>query len=574
MATIDQNLQRIQTVHTDMANSVTNKFGYTFSSGNGFEQIASKLGDISTDINTQLASLLGNFTATIQVTTVAGAAVTATLGQSVLTAIANNQGVATINVDMRGTYSIQSTTSNGSGKVAGVSNISQVEITTKNETQSTTVSFANLTINIPSGSTYQLTDNTTTYSGTSSGIDITYYLPNLGTWNISCTNGTESSSDSVTVSDYISYSKTLSYVKVYGVIWDKTNTSTVLTRTDDSANFSNPDPFVNDGNHSGSSPFDNLYPWNGMVKETFADGNVMVKIPKFWYKITNSDSQMTIQIADGAKTGFKVSPAHQARYSGDIERDYVYLGKYKCNSSYKSVSGVNPITNITRATARSGCRKQGTSSNIDGYYQQDFHTFWTVRMLYIVEFANWNSQEVLGYGCGTATLSGSTNSMPYHTGTINSSRTAYETGVQYRNIEAPYGIALEYVDGIYFNGSNYLTINIVNNPNNFSDSVGGVSIGTRSGGAGFIKDLATGSGDYDWAMYPPPNGTQDTSGGGYQYISDWCAYNYYLDGIVLSVGGSTGHKSMEYGLFFLNGSQSDSYADSRSTRLIYLPPTN
>ena len=57
--------------------------------------------------------------------------------------------------------------------------------------------------------------------------------------------------------------------------WDWTSSGpTKGTRTDAAAGFSDPNPAVNNGN--GSSPFDNLMPWAGMVKET-RTGGVMVQ---------------------------------------------------------------------------------------------------------------------------------------------------------------------------------------------------------------------------------------------------------------------------------------------------------
>ena len=62
-------------------------------------------------------------------------------------------------------------------------------------------------------------------------------------------------------------------------------------------------------NGSGSSPFDNLYPWSGMVKET-RTGGVMVKEPKYWYKWTKSGKKLKLQIADGPVEGFHVDPVN------------------------------------------------------------------------------------------------------------------------------------------------------------------------------------------------------------------------------------------------------------------------
>ena len=62
---------------------------------------------------------------------------------------------------------------------------------------------------------------------------------------------------------------------IYGVEWDWTSSGpTKGTRTDRAAGFSDPSPAVSNG--TGSSPFDNLYPWCEMTKET-RTGGVMVK---------------------------------------------------------------------------------------------------------------------------------------------------------------------------------------------------------------------------------------------------------------------------------------------------------
>ena len=78
--------------------------------------------------------------------------------------------------------------------------------------------------------------------------------------------------------------------KIYGVEWDWTsNGSTKGKRTDGSAQFAEPSPAANNG--SGSSPFDNLYPWKDMTKTTRI-GGVMVKEPKYWYKWTKTGKKL------------------------------------------------------------------------------------------------------------------------------------------------------------------------------------------------------------------------------------------------------------------------------------------
>ena len=173
---------------------------------------------------------------------------------------------------------------------------------------------------------------------------------------------------------------------IYGVSWAG-GTSATMTRTDDAASFSN--PTIGTGTTAGSSPFDNCYPWSEIVVETI-NSNVLVKIPKFWYKWSKSGSTMKLQIADKALPNFYVSPMHADRGDGIGERDYVYIGRYKCNSSYKSQAGYAPKFSISIDTARTNIKNLGT-----GFYQQDYASFWTLRMLFLVEWATWDGQSVL-----------------------------------------------------------------------------------------------------------------------------------------------------------------------------------
>ena len=263
-------------------------------------------------------------------------------------------------------------------------------------------------------------------------------------------------------------------VHIYGASWDGSST-TKWTRTDEAAGFTDPVPYVK-GASKYSSPFDDLQPWAGMVKSE-RTGGTMVAIPKFWYKLTQNGNGLKIQIADRAQSGFSVSPAHMDRGDGKGERDVVYIGRYHCHTSnWKSQSGGQPKADITRSSARSSIHNLG--SNI---WQMDFAMRFTIWLLYIVEFADWNSQAKIGYGCspsGSKFNMGATDSMPYHTGTTQNSRTSYSC-CQYRNIEGLWDNVYDWMDGCYYNGSG---LNVIKNPNQFSDSANGVSVGTPSNG--------------------------------------------------------------------------------------------
>lgn len=338
-----------------------------------------------------------------------------------------------------------------------------------------------------------------------------------------------------------------SFVSIYGVSWDGTAT-TAWSRTDDAAGFADPVAAVNNGN--GSSPFDNCLPWSGMVVVDDATCGKLVKIPKYWYKWTKTGNQMKLQISDAAQTGFLVSPAHADRGDGKGERDYVYVGRYHCASTYKSTSGVKPVRNITRAAARSSIHALGGD-----VWQYDFAMYWTIMMLYLVEYADWNSQAKIGYGCGNNSGTenmGATDAMTYHTGTTAASRTTYAAGIQYRHIEGLWSNVYDWCDGIYFSGAN---VYCIKNPASFSDTSGGTNIGTRPTSSNYISAWSIPSvSGFEYALYPSAvAGSENT------YVCDYCNYN--ASGVVLFVGGGYG-QVQGHGAFYLYGGVAASYADA------------
>ena len=351
-------------------------------------------------------------------------------------------------------------------------------------------------------------------------------------------------------------SVTVSFAQIYGVQWDGT-ASTTWSRTDAAETFMNPTPAVNNGN--GSSPFDTIMPWAGMVVEDDATAGKLVKIPKYWFKWTRSGNGMKLQISNGPEAGFHVSPAHADRGDGKGERDYVYVGRYHCNTSYKSQAGSQPAANMTRAAARSSIHNLGST-----YWQYDYAMYWTIMMLYLVEYANWNSQATIGYGCSPSNAKfnmGATDNMVYHTGTSAASRTTYGS-VQYRHIEGLWDNVYDWCDGIRFSGS---TVYCIANPASFSDTSGGTNVGTRATSSGYISGWTNPTADgFEYALYPNAVSGSETT-----YVCDYCYYS--ASGVVLRVGGDYG-QVQSHGAFFLYGSIAASYANANiGCRLQKLP---
>ena len=283
------------------------------------------------------------------------------------------------------------------------------------------------------------------------------------------------------------------FVTIYGVEWDWTSSGpTKGTRTDAAAGFSDPNPAVNNG--TGSSPFDSLMPWAGMVKET-RTGGVMVKEPKYWFKWTKTGKKLKLQIADGPVDGFHVDPVNMDKGDGLGELDFSYIARYHCASgTYKSETNKAQQVSITRSAARTSIHNLG--ANI---WQMDFAQMWYVGMLFLVEFADWNGERI-GRGCsasGSKENNGKTDAMQYHTGTTAANRDTYGY-TQYRNIEGWWDNVYDWMDGCYYNSNG---LNVIKNPNQFSDSANGTLVGKPVAGYPSDFTIPTQSG-LEWALFP------------------------------------------------------------------------
>ena len=363
---------------------------------------------------------------------------------------------------------------------------------------------------------------------------------------------------------------TVEFPQVFGVRWNKSSSSTALTRltkTSDpnshvTENISTePAPAVGTG--AGSSPFDSYAPWKDMEEFNIINNAVshkkgesgfsrtsydtMVYIPEFWFKIVESGNYRYFYIANKAKDGFTKHPG-----SGK------YVGRYNTVSGNASKSGSAPMNNQTRAQFRSGARGKGSKWSL-----HDFAAWNAVWLLYLIEFADWNSQAQIGRGnvdSSSLKNTGGTDSMSYHTGRV--SGTDGKTQVQYRHIEDPWGNIWEWIDGANFNDR---AAYICTNPANYADDTTSnyTAAGVTLCSSGWIKDLGL-SNTFPWAFLPDANGGSETT-----YIAD---YVYSSSGWrVLVVGGYWSNGS-NAGLFYFDASNSSSYSDgSIGARLLFHP---
>ena len=261
---------------------------------------------------------------------------------------------------------------------------------------------------------------------------------------------------------------------VFGVVWDYSLSSPELTRLTPESDplgvvtaVPEQEPTACIGTEGGQSDFDNYFPWKGMQRYNYVNGEIVdfvsygngetfVYIPEFWSKIINDseESKMYIYISDSELNGFTLHPG-----SGR------YVGRYGCNSNFLSAPGTTPKVNTNLGGFRTGI------TAIDNkHYQYDIHTYNALELLYIVEFANLNTQATIGAGItsgDTILPTGETDILAYHTGRINGT-TNDVSAIQYRWIENLWGNVCNWVDGILIQNT---LVYICNDRANYANSI-------------------------------------------------------------------------------------------------------
>ena len=213
------------------------------------------------------------------------------------------------------------------------------------------------------------------------------------------------------------------------------------------------------------------------------DGQVMVEIPKFYIKYSYTTNVHTWDISLQPLSGFV---AHPAFYKDGAWVDYRYIGAYEgvgydnsaaayidcgtgaadnwsgttidtANDKLGSVSGFAPMMDETRAEFRALASNRGA-----GWRQQDYFLTCAIQLLYLIEYADFDSQSTIGVG--RTELSGGSwvkDSYIGVTGKSNSDGNATaNTGgdtnnayMSYRGIENFYGNIYQWIDGVNINNN-------------------------------------------------------------------------------------------------------------------------
>lgn len=344
-------------------------------------------------------------------------------------------------------------------------------------------------------------------------------------------------------------------VKIYGV--DKVGSSnpSALVRTDDAVGLG-----YTVGASEIVSDFDRCYPWSDMQEVTDASGNVFIKIPKFYAKITqNADGTFKHQISGVRYDGFTTLFIDGA----GNELDYILVGKYEGSGSASRVyskSGQTVLVDITLDNFRTRCKANG-----NGYQQYDFLIDLIIKELWLVEMKTTNSQSVMyGYANenSAAITTGRTDTVKTPSGS-EVSNTDGKHACKYRGIENLWGNVYKWVDGISFSENK---VYVCTDPASYVAAKTAspyVYHGDRPLSGGTIKTVAP-LGQHPLIQYA----TEDSGASATTYYCDW-HYNY--GGTVLCVGGNW-IDTTKAGLWFWAGNNSASGAYSYvGGRLCYKP---
>lgn len=237
--------------------------------------------------------------------------------------------------------------------------------------------------------------------------------------------------------------------KIYGVDFVGSQDPNALKRTDDADGLT-----ITVGPSEIDSGFDDCYPWSDIEEVTDEFGNVFIKIPKFYSKITkNSYGTYKHQLSgtkyEGFDTLFKV---------GNREIDYIMVGKYEGSGSTTRVyshTNTEPLIGANINDYRLACQANG-----DGYQQYDLVIDCIIKELWLVEMKTTDVQSIMKGRTtvfdGGPQVSGTTDGVgtPTSSGSPESNSDG-KHACKYRGIENPWGNINKWVDGIHFDSSSF-----------------------------------------------------------------------------------------------------------------------
>ena len=267
------------------------------------------------------------------------------------------------------------------------------------------------------------------------------------------------------------------------------------------------------------------YTTGGTANYTGSHGQVMVEIPKFWWKYDEPTSkQYQWRITNQAQSGYDVHPAF---ITNGVTKNYIYMGAFEASvdgTEAKSVSNINPRNNITIGLFRTYAQSRGT-----GWQQQTYWGRHALQLLYLIEYADFNSQSNIGTGG-----SGSSELTTGLTISLGNSSGSSGSAISYRGVENVWGSLGQWVDGLHiFSGAAYISNENFGSINDYT-LVGNIS---PTFGFKFYQDI----------LFPHFLPTQ-AGGSSSSFVTD--QYGYFGGDRIASSGGGYPDGTTNIGLFY------------------------
>ena len=296
---------------------------------------------------------------------------------------------------------------------------------------------------------------------------------------------------------------------------------------------------------------------NGNINRKYGDadfsftnpvGYIVTYFPEFWYKRWQADGWEYIQISNVEQEGFEYS-------------EPFYIGRYTTGGNSSAVtckSGVSSFVNISITNLRTYSKNVGA-----GWGLMDIWRWSMLQLLYLVEYADYNSQAKLGYGnCSTSAQinNGGCDSLGMKSGCLANAKA---TAVIYRGVENPFGNIWQWLDGINI-GTGRKSWVCKDRSQYASDKTSSPYIQmsyAEPSSYSYIKTMG-----YD-ANNPAIQRATATGGSDSTYCPDYFGSNA---GYCVYVGGDWGH-GLYCGLWCANCSGSSYASASIGGRLLFIP---
>lgn len=271
--------------------------------------------------------------------------------------------------------------------------------------------------------------------------------------------------------------KTLRY-KIYGVKVDESNSNPqqsltydydaigIISAKDNSLNGWDNNELFKDIKLVGFKDGKETKEINPNNKTKYTDGStvpndvdVMVRLPKFYWKFINTSNGYEILVCKGKKDESYDCYAHKVN---GVEKDNIYIGAYLGyveNDKLRSITNILPTVNKPLTNFRTYANNVGK-----GYHVFNYNSLLALQILFILSYKNLNSQSALGLGLvsnNSLTKNGLTDKL----GMLYGNNTA--TAICFLGVENLWGNVRQWADGLR-SDSNYYTYNCDKN-DNFDD---------------------------------------------------------------------------------------------------------